>query len=82
MADAIRVHCRALEETRGPNRPCLWLAECDVDGRHFDARSRHGVVYEMARVLVAAGIADRPLRVTFAGVAGHMTWPSFVAAAR
>jgi hypothetical protein len=33
-------------------------------------------------MLVAAGIADRPLRVNLARVAGHMTWNSFVAAAR
>ena len=82
MADAIRVHCRPLEETRGPNRPCQWLAECEVVGRHFVARSRHGAVYELARVLVAAGVEDRPLRVTFEGLAGHMTWPSFAAAAQ
>jgi hypothetical protein len=72
-----RSNCRPLEETRGPNSPCQWLAECEVDGRRFMARSRHGAVYELARVLVAAGVADRPLC-----VAGHMTWPSFVAAAR
>jgi hypothetical protein len=46
------------------------------------ARSRHGAVYELARVLVAAGVEDRPLRVTFEGLAGHMTWPSFAAAAQ
>src|SRR5262245_38709982 len=82
MADAIPVHCRPLEETRRPNSSCQWLAECEVDGRHFMARSRHGAVYELARVLVAAGLEDRPLRVTFQGVAGHATWPSFAAAAQ
>jgi hypothetical protein len=82
MADAIQVHCRPLEDTRTPNRPCQWLAECEIDGRYFVARSRHGAVYELARVLVAAGVEDRPLRVTFAGLAGYMTWPSFVKAAR
>jgi hypothetical protein len=82
MADALAVHCRPLEETRGPNSSCQWLAECEVDGRPFAARSRQGAVYELARMLVAAGIEDRPLRVTFAGIAGHMTWGSFVAAAR
>ena len=33
-------------------------------------------------MLVAAGIEDRPLCVTFAGVAGQLTWGSFAAAAR
>jgi hypothetical protein len=82
MADAVAVHCRPLEETRGPNSSCQWLAECDVDGRRFTARSRQGAVYELARTLVAAGIEDRPLCVTFARVAGEMTWGSFAAAAR
>jgi hypothetical protein len=82
MADALVVHCRPLDETRGPNYCCQWLAECEVDGRRFTARSRQGVVYELARMLVGAGIPDRPLRVKFAGVAGHMMWNSFVAAAK
>jgi hypothetical protein len=82
MADALVVHCHPLEETRAPNSSCQWLAEWEADGRRFAARSRQGAVYEMARMLVAAGIEDRPLRVTFAGVAGHMTWGSFAAAAR
>jgi hypothetical protein len=33
-------------------------------------------------MLVGDGIPDRPLRVCFAGVVGHMTWNSFVTAAR
>jgi len=33
-------------------------------------------------MLVGAGVPDRALRVKFAGVAGHMMWNSFVAAAR
>jgi hypothetical protein len=85
MADALAVYCRPLEETRGPNSSCLWLAECDVDGRCFAVRSRQSVVCELARKLIAAGVEDRPLCVTVAGVAGrigHMTWGSFVAAAR
>jgi hypothetical protein len=82
MADALAVHCRPLEETRGPNSSCQWLAECEVDGRRFTACSRQSAVCELARMLVAAGIKDRPLSVTFAGVTGSMTWGSFAAAAR
>ena len=66
----------------GPNSSCQWLARCEIDGRRFEARSRQGAVYELARLLVSAGIEDRPLCVTFAGVAGHMMWGSFAAAAR
>jgi len=82
MTDALVVHCRPLEETRGPNYCCQWLAECEVDGRRFTARSRQGVVYELARMLVGSGVPDQALRVKFAGVAGHMMWNSFAAAAR
>jgi hypothetical protein len=82
MADALAVHCGPLEETRSPNSSCQWLAECEVAGRRFAARSRQGAVYELARMLVAAGIEDRPLCVTFAGVVGLVTWGSFAAAAR
>jgi hypothetical protein len=81
MADALAVRCRPLQETRGPNSSCEWLAECEVDDRRFAVSSRHGVVYELARVLVDAGIEDRGLRVTFTGVAGQMTWGSFAALA-
>jgi hypothetical protein len=82
MADALAVHCCPLEETRTPNDCCEWVAECEIDGRRLVARSREGVIYELARILVAAGIEDRPLCVTFAGVAGHMTWSSLAAAAQ
>jgi hypothetical protein len=82
MADALAVYCHPLEETRSPNDCCEWLAECEVDGRRFAACSREGAVYELARMLAAAGVEDRPLRVTFAGVAGHTMWRSFTAAAR
>jgi hypothetical protein len=69
MADALAVHCCPLEETGTPNDCCEWVAECEINGRRFVARSREGVIYELARILAAAGIEDRPLCVTFAGVA-------------
>ena len=59
----IVVRVRPLEETRTPNNGCIWLAECEVEGRRFEARSRHGAANALARELVAAGFADRPLEV-------------------
>src|SRR5262249_5927510 len=47
----------------------------------YIARSRHGAPNELARRLVAAGLADRPMVIRNAGLAGNMTWSSFHAAA-
>jgi len=77
----IVVRVRPLEETRTPNNGCIWLAECEVEGRRFEARSRHGAANALARELVAAGFADRPLEVHCHGVAGCLRWGSVGAAA-
>ena len=81
-APAIVVRVRPLEETRTPNSGCVWLADCVVEGQRFEARSRHGAANALARELVAAGIADRPLEVHFDGVSGCQRWGSVAAAAR
>jgi hypothetical protein len=78
---AIVVRVRPLEETRTPNSGCLWLAECEVDGQHYEARTRHGAANALSRQLVAAGIADQPLEVHFDGLPGHLRWGSLEAAA-
>jgi hypothetical protein len=78
----IVVRVRPLEETRTPNSSCIWLGECDVDGRRSEARSRHGAANALARELVAAGVADRPLEVHFDGRAGCLRWGTFAAAAK
>lgn len=78
----IVVKVRPLEETRTPNSGCIWLAECEVEGRRFEARSRHGAANALARELVAAGVADGPLEVHFEGLAGWLRWGSIVAAAK
>jgi hypothetical protein len=77
----ITVQCRPLPETRTSNSACAWLAECEVDGRRFNARSRHGAPNALARELVAAGIPDDALEIHFEGLAGTMRYPSFHAAA-
>jgi hypothetical protein len=80
---AIVVRVRPLENTRTPNSACLWLAECEIESQHFEARSRHGAANALARELLAAGFADAPLDVHCDGVAGCLRWGSAtVAAAR
>src|SRR6516165_917963 len=64
---------RPLEETRTPERSCVYEAECEVDGRRYSARSRHGAANELARALVSAGVSDRPVEVCQAGVKGGLT---------
>jgi hypothetical protein len=81
-SSAIVVRVRPLEATRTPNSGCVWLAECEIDGRRFEARSRHDAANALARELVAAGVADRPLEVRFEGLPGYLRWGSIVAAAK
>ena len=69
------------EATRTPNSACVWIAEATVEGRTYTARSRHGPANELARQLVAAGLADRPMVIRYHGLAGAMTYRSFHSAA-
>jgi hypothetical protein len=78
----ILVHCRPLPETRTPNSSAAWLAECEVDGRKFEARSRHGAPNELARRLVEAGVPDAPIEIHYDGLAGVIRYSSSHAAAR
>jgi hypothetical protein len=79
---AIVARVRPLEETRTSNSACAWLAECEVDGLRFEARSRHGAANALARELVASGIPDRPLEIHLDGLAGCLRWGSLAAAAK
>ena len=69
------------EATRTPNSACAWVAETMVEGCVYVARSRHGTPTELARQLVTAGLADRPMTIHYRGRAGTMTYRSFHAAA-
>jgi hypothetical protein len=51
------------EDTRSPNRGCAYIAETTVAGAIYAARSRNGAGNELARRLVAAGLADRPMEI-------------------
>jgi hypothetical protein len=81
MTLPVMVSVQPLKETQTPNSGCLWLAEAEIDGRRFEALSRHGAPNELARQLVAAGIADRPMVIRCQGLAGTMTWRSLHTAA-
>lgn len=41
----------------------LWEASTEIDGKTYSTTSRHGAPQALARVLVAAGIADTPIAV-------------------
>jgi hypothetical protein len=41
----------------------LWEASTEIDGKTYSTTSRHGAPQALARVLVAAGIADQPIAV-------------------
>jgi hypothetical protein len=77
---AIDVTLYADEATRTPERGCRWTARATLpDGRKFGATARTGAVHELARVLVAANVADCALvvRQAKAPLPGHLTYASF-----
>ena len=51
--DPILVRLWPLEETRTPNKGCVYVAACEMGGVPYSARSRSGSATELARVLVA-----------------------------
>lgn len=67
---------RPLEDTRTPERSCVYAAECKVDGRRYSAKSRHGAANELARVLVSAGVPDQPVEIRQVGIKGCATYRS------
>jgi hypothetical protein len=75
------VTCRPLEATRTANSPCSWIARATIEGQTYTATARRGASNELARQLVAAGFADRPMVIHYQGLAGSMTHRSFHAAA-
>ena len=80
--DPILVRLWPLEETRTPNKGCVYVAACEMGGVPYSARSRSGSATELARVLVAAGVPDAAMVVTHRGLKGQMTYRAFHEAAR
>jgi hypothetical protein len=54
-------------------RGSAWHAVAAVGGVTYEAKSRSSVLAALCRELVAAGIPDGPMQITFDAVAGHMT---------
>jgi hypothetical protein len=54
-------------------RGSAWLATATIDGVTYSAKSRSCAVAALCRELVAGGVIDGPMTVTFDGVAGQMT---------
>jgi hypothetical protein len=57
-------------------RGSAWIATATVNSRTYDARSRSGAPFALARILVATGIEDQSVRVTRTGAAGGITYRS------
>ena len=72
----ITMHQSPAESTRTPENNCTYEAEAIIDGRRYFARSRRGAPFALARVLVAAGIPDRPVLVMHKGLRGEMRYRS------
>jgi hypothetical protein len=80
----IEITLRADEASRTPDRGCRWTARAVLpDGRTFEAQARAGATHELARTLLAAGIADDLLEVRQAAppLPGHLTYRGFHALA-
>lgn len=71
-----------LEDTRTPERACYYVAECEIDGRRYSARSRSGASAALARELVAAGVSEGPMIIRHRGLKGEMRLPSLFEAAK
>lgn len=54
----LKVYLTPLEATRTENDNCKWRAECEVNGKMFEAESRRGASERLFRELVKAGVAD------------------------
>lgn len=58
------------------SRGSAWIAEATVEGTRYEASSRSGAPFALARVLVGAGVPDQPVIVTHEGLRGHVAYRS------
>lgn len=78
----ITIHIVPDEATRTKERTCEYVASAEINGRTYHARSRYSAANEMARVLMAEGIRDSRVRVTYDRLAGYTEYPSLHAMSR
>jgi hypothetical protein len=64
------------DRPRAPRKGAWWRAVAIIDGLTYQARSRSGAAYELARQLVAAGVPDQPAVVHQPNVAGFLRFIS------
>jgi hypothetical protein len=76
MTGIIKIRQRPDEASRSPDKSCRWIAECDLDGEHYEAQARLDAPNALARLLVDIGVADLQVVLITAGVRGEMTYPS------
>lgn len=59
----LRIDLTPLEDTRTPERSCVYRAQAIIAGVTYEAHARLGASNALARHLVADGIAGSPVRV-------------------
>jgi hypothetical protein len=72
----LAIHLWPVEPTRAPENICLYEVETTIDGQRYSVRSRRGAPFALARMLMAAGIADQPASVTHEGLRSSLTYRS------
>jgi hypothetical protein len=69
----ITATCSEVPDSRTTARGSAWRAIAIVDGVAYSATSRSSAVGALCRELVASGVPDGAMQVTFDGVRGQMT---------
>jgi hypothetical protein len=62
--------------SRTSNKGSRWRAVTMIDGVPYEAESRSGAPFALARVLVAAGVGDQPVQTIGADGVVRMPWRS------
>src|SRR5262249_25545070 len=70
------VHQTLIRGTHTPNNGSRWRAECWISNKCYEAMSRHGAVFALARMLKQAGVADQDVTVTGDDFPGVISYPS------
>jgi hypothetical protein len=77
----LRVTMREEPDTATPDNSPSFVAEIELDGHLYEARSRRGASCVLARKLKEAGIEDQPMSVCSENGVELFRWPSFHKAA-
>jgi hypothetical protein len=72
----IKMQQTMVSDTRTSNKGSRWRAATVIDGVPYEAESRNGARFAVARVLVAAGVGDQPVQRIGADGVVRMRWRS------